>query len=308
MILALALLVVGLGACGGGAGADAPSTPATAGATGAAASGGRSHVFVIVLENHEYGQVMGNPDARFINHLAGRAALATRYYAVSHPSLPNYLAMIGGATFGIRSDCTQCQVSGPSLPKQLSDSGVDWRAYMQGMPRSCFQGGSSGDYAKKHNPFYYFPQVTSDPALCDRVVPGGRLESDLRNDSLPTFGWLTPDLCNDAHDCSIARSDGYLSRVVPQLLRRVGPHGFLVLTFDEGVSGAGCCGATGGRVATIVAGPDVRARTRLTDSYTHYSLLATIENAFRLPLLRKARTASPLRAAFTRAPNLSQGG
>ena len=237
---------------------------------GAGRSGSRpggqegSRVFVIVLENREYGQVIGASGAPYLNRLARRGALATRYYAISHPSLPNYLAMIGGSTFGIRSDCTRCSASGPSLPEQLSEAGVDWRAYMQGMPRSCYLGGYSGRYAKKHNPFYYFPSIVSEPASCRRVVPGRRLWSDLRGGTLPTFGWITPDLCNDAHDCGLARSDRYLSRLVPALLPRLGRNGYLVLTFDEGSSDRGCCGAHGGRVATILAGPGVRSGARLT--------------------------------------------
>ncbi len=295
-ILALTLVALWATACGGGE----TSSPAAGRQGGASGGQEGSRVFVIVLENREYGQVIGASGAPYLNRLARRGALATRYYAISHPSLPNYLAMIGGSTFGIRSDCTQCSASGPSLPEQLSEAGVDWRAYMQGMPRSCYLGGYSGRYAKKHNPFYYFPSIVSEPASCRRVVPGRRLLSDLRGGTLPTFGWITPDLCNDAHDCGLARSDRYLSRLVPALLPRLGRNGYLVLTFDEGSSDRGCCGAHGGRVATILAGPGVRSGARLNRPYTHYSLLATLEQSFGLPLLRAAGRAEPMRAAFSR--------
>ncbi len=244
--------------------------------------------------------MIGAPDAPYLNRLARRGALATRYYAITHPSLPNYLALIGGSTYGIHSDCTRCSASGRSLPEQLDEAGVDWRAYMQGMPRSCYLGGYSGRYAKKHNPFYYFESIVSDRAACHRVVPGGRVWSDLRNGTLPTFGWVTPDLCNDAHDCPLARSDRYLSRLVPALLPRLGPDGYLVITFDEGLTDRGCCGAHGGRVATILAGPRVRHGVRLTHPSTHYSLLATLERNFGLPLLRAAKRAEPMGAAFSR--------
>ena len=140
-------------ACGGGD----TSAPTARGPAGAAAGDRASRVFVIVLENREYGQVIGASEAPYLNRLARRGTLATHYFAISHPSLPNYLAIIGGSTFGIHTDCTSCSASGLSLPQQLGKADVDWRAYMQGMPRSCYLGGHSGDYAKKHNPFYYFP-------------------------------------------------------------------------------------------------------------------------------------------------------
>ena len=303
-ILALILFALWATACGGGD----TSAATTGGPAGAAAGDQASRVFVILLENREYGQVIGASEAPYLNRLARRGALATHYFAISHPSLPNYLAIIGGSTFGIHSDCTSCSASGLSLPQQLGEAGVDWRAYMQGMPRSCYLGGYSGDYAKKHNPFYYFPAIFSDPASCERVVPGGRISGDMRRGSLPTFGWITPDLCNDAHDCPLARSDHFLSRLVPALLPRLGREGFLVLTFDEGLSNRGCCGVHGGRVATILVGPAIRKAARLAKPYTHYSLLATLERAFGLSLLRAARGAETMRAAFTRAPRLARSG
>ncbi len=300
---AVALIALWATGCGG------DGEPSTSGATTDAATGDEgSRAFVIVLENREYRQVIGASEAPYLNRLARRGALATHYYAISHPSLPNYLAIIGGTTFGIRSDCTSCSASGPSLPQQLGEAGVDWRAYMQGMPRSCYLGGYSGLYAKKHNPFYYFPAIVSDPASCNRVVPGGRIWADLHSGSLPSFGWITPNLCNDAHDCPLARSDRFLSRLVPALLPRLGRDGFLAVTFDEGLSDRGCCGARGGRVSTILAGPAVRRNARLAQPYTHYSLLATLERAFGLPLLRAARGAEPMQAAFTRAPALGRTG
>ncbi len=268
-------------------------------------TGARSHVFVIVLENHGYREVVGNSDAPYLNCFARHNALATRYFAVSHPSLPNYLAMIGGSTFGIASDCTACEAAGMSLPQQMHDAGISWRAYMQGMPRRCFLGGYSGEYAKKHNPFLYFPAIVSNPALCNRVEPAAQLNRDIHNDTLPSFGWITPNLCNDGHDCSIAVSNQYLASLLPRLIRRLGPHGFLIVTFDEGPSDAGCCGGShGGRVATILAGPDVRHGARLAEAYTHYSLLRTLEDAFGLRPLRAAARAQPMRAAFTTAPRL----
>jgi hypothetical protein len=305
IVLGIAVLAAGL-ACGGTDSQSQPllnaprSNPQRPADPGAATAG--SHVFVIVLENREYGEVIGNPAAPYLNRLARRRLVATHYYAVSHPSLPNYLAMIGGSTFGIRSDCTACHATGANLATQLSSAGIGWRAYMEAMPSRCFGGAYFANYAKKHNPFSYFPAITSNPSLCDRVVPGRELGRDLGRGSLAAFTWITPDLCNDGHDCSIGVSDRHLARLVPALLRHLGTDGFLLVTFDEGSTSAGCCGgAHGGRVATVIAGPDVRRRARLAKDYTHFSLLRTLEDHFGVAHLRKAADARPLREAFTAA-------
>jgi hypothetical protein len=257
---------------------------------------GKSRVFVVLLENREYGEVVGNPEAPFLNGLARRGTLATRYYAVAHPSLPNYLALLGGSTFGIYRNCTECSAPGPNLALQLSRAGISWRAYMGDMPRPCFRGAEAGDYVKRHNPFMYFPSITSNPERCRQVVPATHLDTDLSRHTLPAFGWLTPDLCDNGHDCDLATADHHLSRIVPRIVRALGPGGVLIVTFDEGTSNAGCCGRVGrggGRVVTILTGPG-RRRGGLTGTYDHYSLLAALERHFGLPRLQEARQSRAL--------------
>ncbi len=266
-------------------------------ATGSGSSPPESaRVFVVVLENREYDQVIGNPEAPFLNGLARRAALASGYHAVAHPSLPNYLALLGGSTFGISDNCTDCAAQGSSLALQLSGAGIPWRAYMGDMPRPCFRGAESGDYVKRHNPFMYFPSIASVPDRCKEVVPASRLDADLRRSALPAFGWLTPDLCDDGHDCPLATADRHLSRIVPRITRGLGNGGVLIVTFDEGTSDAGCCARAsrgGGHVVTIVAGPG-RPRGDLPGAFDHYSLLAALERHFGLPRLREARQSRAL--------------
>jgi hypothetical protein len=254
---------------------------------------------VIVLENHEFDEVIGSAEAPFLNRLARRGTLVSRYHAVDHPSLSNYLAMIGGSTFGIRETCTDCRAGGDNLAAQLTRAGISWRAYMEDMPRPCFEGATHDEYAKRHNPFMYFETISSVPSRCRNVVPATRLDEDLRANELPTFSWLSPDLCHNAHDCAIAVADHWLSRLIPRITRKLGPGGILVVTFDEGKSDSGCCGgSTGGRVATIFAGPGARRGARLAGPFDHYALLATIEDRFGLPRLRMARGAPTLRAAI----------
>jgi phosphatidylinositol-3-phosphatase len=257
-----------------------------------------------VLENHEYGEVIGSPEAPFLNGLARRGALATRYYAVAHPSLPNYLALLGGSTFGVDDNCTECSLAGDNLAAQLSRAGISWRAYVEGLPSPCYRGSTHGRYVKRHNPFMYFRSIFDRRDRCRNVVPATDLGEDLRSDSLPAFSWVTPDLCHDGHDCGLRTADSWLARLVPRIARKLGPGGFLVVTFDEGTSDRGCCGgADGGRVATIVAGPRARHGARLRRPLDHYSLLATIEAAFGAPRLRHARGAPTLAGALARWPD-----
>jgi hypothetical protein len=203
----------------------------------------------------------------------------------------------------VRSDCTTCHFPARNLVDQLEAAHISWKAYMDGMPHRCFAGASSGAYAKRHDPFLYYDDVYRNPARCARVVPGSQLGPDLRTGRLPTFAWVTPDSCEDTHDCSIATGDRYLRRLVPALLRGLGPHGYLVITWDEGTTGAGCCSprAAGGHVPTLLAGPDVRRGARLTAPYTHYSLLRTVESSLGLGGRGAARLPQtrPLAAGFT---------
>src|SRR5579883_1848519 len=102
------------------------------------------HVFVIVMENKEYDDIIGSPNAPYLNHLAATYGLATEYFANYHPSLPNYLELISGANQGITDDCGTCSVDAPNLVDQLEAHGKTWRAYMEDLPSPCFNGPSAG--------------------------------------------------------------------------------------------------------------------------------------------------------------------
>jgi hypothetical protein len=249
------------------------------------------HIAVLLLENEEYGDIVGAAATPYLNSLSRRYGLATRSFAITHPSLPNYLALTGGATFGISSDCTDCSVQAAGLPDQLQRAGISWRAYMENLPHACYGGADSGEYAKKHDPFMYYLPIAHS-AACRHVVPLTRLSADEHAARLPRFMWITPNLCHDMHDCSPSTGDRFLSHLVPGLLRALGPRGVLFLTWDEGSSDEGCCRlASGGHVATIVAGGGVRARARLTKPVDHYSILQAVEDLLRLPRLRGAACA-----------------
>ncbi len=267
-----------------------------------------SHIIVLMMENAEYGEVIGSPAAPYVTRLARRYGVATNSFAIRHPSLPNYLALTSGSTHGISSDCTGCSVSGENIVDQLERAGISWRAYMEELPRPCYLGPGAGGYAKKHNPFAYYADITRSPLRCRRIVGFHALSTALRAGQLPTYSWITPNLCDDGHSCPVAAGDKFLSRTVPALLHELGPHGFLVLTWDEGSSDRGCCGAaTGGRIPTVVAGPDVRPGAIDSQPIDDYGVLKSIEEVLGVPALGGAASlrSGSLRPLFTNFPHIA---
>jgi phosphatidylinositol-3-phosphatase len=282
----------------------APTTAAPPPVTPPAAVPAFSHVFVIVMENHEYGAVIGSSDAPYINSLAATYGLATNYYGASHPSLPNYFALTAGSTFGVASDCTTCYVSATNIADQVETSGRSWKAYMEDMPTPCYLGTSSGNYAMKHDPFVYYTDIRNNAARCAaHVVPFTQFGADMSSGQVPNFVWITPNMCNDTHDCSVSTGDAWLQRVVPTITGSAAfrNSGVLFITWDEGSSNAGCCGdAWGGHVATLVISPKSISGFRSKIAENHYSLLRTIEDGFNLAHLGAAGWSSnvPLREYF----------
>jgi len=189
-------------------------------APGGASTSGRdgiprfNHVFVVVMENLDYGPAMSTPG---IARIASRWAVATNYYGVSHPSLPNYLALAAGSTFGVASDCVTCYITAPNLFGQLAAAGDSYDAFFEGVPSSCFLGpwGGTG-YASKHNPFRYFNDVRASTSICSHLQPLSRLAPLLKGPakSVPQFVWVTPDLCHDGHDCSPTTAAAWLAPFV----------------------------------------------------------------------------------------------
>jgi len=252
------------------------------------------HIVVVVMENKEFGRVAGSSSAPFLNQLATDYALATRYYAVTHPSLPNYLAMIGGKTFGVDSDCLDCFQAAPNLVDQSEGAGRTWKAYFESMPRPCFVGDSpDGQYAQKHNPFIYFDNIRNDPARCRNIVPLGQLSTDLAAGDLADLIWIGPNLRSSTHDASIAEGDRWLAENLPPVLQSPAftDDGLLVVTYDEGDSDEARNGRSsggGGRIMTVVASPLARQGYVSSSRFDHYSLLRTIEDAWGLDHLGRA--------------------
>jgi hypothetical protein len=287
--LPIALSLV-LSACASGGAAPGARRPDS---SRSASSGPAAHIVVILMENKEYAQIIGSSDAPYLNRLAKRKVLLTNDYAITHPSLPNYLALTGGSTFGITSDCTDCNVKGRNLVDQFEAHGMSWKAYMQSMPEPCFTDASAGtapnDYAKKHDPFMYFDDVRNDNTRCNQIVPFRQLRTDLNN-GLPQFTWISPNECKDMHSCSIATGDSWLKLWVPKLISALGTNGILMVLFDEGSSDAACCslGSGGGHIVAVIAGPGAKDSTTIGAGADHYSLLRLIEDELGFRRLRNA--------------------
>ena len=204
-------------------------------------------MIVVVEENHSIGQIIGSPQAPFLNRLAAKGTLLTSYFAITHPSLPNYIAMVSGDTQGITSDCGGCNVDAPNLADQLEAAGVSWKAYMEDLPAPCSDAHTAGAYAKKHNPFMYFASVRDDPGRCAKVVPLDRLDADLAAGRLPRLVFVTPNLDHDMHGAGeggddaalIATADrwleGFYGKLAGSSAWRDGTR--LVVTWDEGAGG-----------------------------------------------------------------------
>jgi hypothetical protein len=252
------------------------------------------HVVWIWFENHDYGQIVGSPDAPFMNRtLARTCGLATNYHALAHPSLPNYIAATSGlAGDGLalfRDDCNArgpCRIAAPNLFEQAGS----WSAYAESMRKPCTHF-FTGPYAASHNPAVYYTTL-HDCSLRD--VGLGALRADLATDSLASFSFVTPNMCHSMHNCSVRTGDAWLRRIV-RLLTASSAYQrgtmAIAITFDESDGGDN-------HVATFVVAPSTVPGTRAGESFTHYSLLRTTEEMLGLPPLGRARGAQTMRAAF----------
>jgi hypothetical protein len=252
------------------------------------------HIVLILFENKEFGSVIDNPQMPTYNRLAHEYTLLTQYYAIRHPSLPNYIALMGGDTFGIDRNCNDCFINARSLPDLIEESGRTWKTYQEDMPEPCFLG-DKGDYAQKHNPFVYFDPIRLNVERCQRsVVPLTDLQTDINANALPNFFFIKPNLCNDSHDCSLDVTDAWLTNLLGTLIPALDATGqsyFVAMLFEEGQGSHTCCGLPepgGGRVPFVIYSPWVKNGFEDPTPYTHYSLLKTISQGWGLPYLAHA--------------------
>jgi len=224
----------------------------------------------------------------------------TQFYAIEHPSLPNYLVLAGGSTFGVTNDKDPDvhSLDGPSLFGELLAAGRTAKTYAEAMPGNCAQR-NQDTYAVRHNPWTYFDDK-AERASCEKfdVASGspsaGALADDISAGKLPTFGLLIPDVCHDGHDCSAATTDDWLRSWLPTI--KQGPDFtsnrlVIVVTWDEDDD------HSGNRVPLVVIHPSVQHQ-QVTKRLDHYGLSASIARVGGIPPLRDADKATDVLAAF----------
>ena len=283
------------------------------------------HVFLVINENHNYNQIIGNPAAPDINALASDYGVATSYTGVGDPSEPNYVAMLGGSTFGINSDDPYVfpghTVQAANLMSQLEGAGETWKGYFQDMPYAgyrgyCYPAKCNGipdmdtEYVAKHNGILNFANMQT-PSEWAKQMPYQQLASDLASGSVPNLSYIVGDECHDMHGAPpwcvdsgkagdvddtwlVSQGDQFVGQTVNQITSspvwQSGTNA-IVVTFDEG-------NVASDKVATVVITNHGPRGIRDNTSYDHYSLLATLQQAFGLGCLLNSCTATPMAPLF----------
>jgi phospholipase C len=276
------------------------------------------HVVWIWFENHSYDQIIDSASAAFINDLASQCGSAANFHNLTHVSLGNYIGAVTGldnaALQPFILDCSpsaSCETSATSIFQQVPS----WKAYMESMTTNCQPTGFVG-YAVRHNPPPYLTNLATSCPILD--VPYTELQTDLENDTLPTFAFITPNTVNDGHDggdpVSIQNSDAWLAANLPPILNSAAYQRgttAVFITWDEGEGpitpgflGKDCSTNTTDEdchIPTIVVSPSTRPGTVSTKLFNHYSLLRTTEEM--LHLKRRtfpglSRKAPSMRSAF----------
>jgi hypothetical protein len=231
-------------------------------------------IFIIVLENTNYGAALQQP---FLRRLTTLGALFTDFHAITHPSYPNYLAMVAGSPLGT-TDNRSTDLDATSLVDLFKPAGVAWKVYAENLPSPCFTGTTSPDglYVRSHEPYISFRNIQANRARCERIVNAVQLQDDLAREALPEYSLYVPNLRNDGHDTGVAYADVWLQAFLSPLLQRpaFAQNALVVVTFDENA------GARGNQIYTAFVGPMVRPGATNGTRHDHYSLLRTIEENY----------------------------
>jgi len=256
-----------------------------------------NHVYIVVEENTDYASVIGSSSMPYLNGLAQQYGLATQYYADTHPSIGNYFMMTVGKII-TNDDSYGSVVTDDNVIRQLLAAGKTWKAYAEDLPSVGYVtlDVDNGAYASRHNPVVYLTDVHDDATQAQHVVPFTQFATDLANNALPNYSFIVPNLCNDAHDCSLSTADTWLQTNIDPLVKNAQfqQDGLLIILFDE-AGGDDTNG--GGRVAWVAVGAHVKPGYQSTRLYQHASTL-------RLSLKALGVTAFPNGAAT--APDMDE--
>jgi acid phosphatase len=296
MLIATTLVI--LAGCSSAPGQGQTGSASDRSAQGVSGDGGAvpsrkvTKVLVFIEENHSMRQMQQGMPYTF--HLAKKYGYATSYFAVSHPSLPNYIAIAGGQTYGITDDDSpgSHHLTGSSVFGQAIREGKTAGVYVDGMPHNCAVEDGGNDYAVKHNPWPYFVREERQCAAND--VPVGRLTTAIAHGRLPNVGMVVPNRCHDAHDCSLAVADdwfkGYMTKIFAGPDWRSG-HLAVVVTADEDDH------SSNNKVLTVVIHPSQHGKVVKT-RFDHYALTRLYEDVVGAPRLHQAASAASMAKAF----------
>lgn len=246
------------------------SASCSAQANSAASLPSPAHIIVVMEENHSYSEIIGSPDAPYINSLAAEGASFTNFHAITHPSQPNYLALFSGSTQGITDDSCPHSFSAANLASELIAAKKTFSGYSEGLPSTGSEVCTSGEYARKHVPWTDFTNVpTTDN------VPFSKFPSNYAN--LPKISWVIPNLLDDMHDGTIQEADSWLqTHLAGYLAWAQNNNSLLIVTWDEND------GTAGNQIPTIFVGPMVKPG-QYKEDVSHYNLLRTLEAIYGLP-------------------------
>jgi len=250
------------------------------------------HVIVVVEENTDYSSVIGTSSMPYLNGLAQQYALATKYYAVTHPSIGNYFMMTVGKII-TNNDSYSTVVSDDNIIRHLIAAGKTWKSYAEDLPSVGYTGPDVGNYARKHNVIALLSDVVNDSSQRKNLVPFTQFATDLAAGNLPAYSFVAPNLCNDAHDCPLATADQWLQTNIDPLVTNAAfqRDGVLVIVFDEAGSGDATDG--GGHVACVIVSPKAKRAYQGVGVYQHQSLLRLTGEALGLTTLPNAAATAP---------------
>jgi phosphatidylinositol-3-phosphatase len=247
-----------------------------------------SHIVVVMEENHSYSQIIGSSQAPYINSLASKGALFTNSHAITHPSEPNYMAITSGSTYGLSSDACPFSTSKANIGSELIAAKHSYADYSESMPSPGYEGCTSGEYARKHNPAANYTDL---PSSVNRTF--ARFPSSSGYASLPTVSFVDPNLLDDMHDGTIAAGDSWLNNHMGSYVTWATSHNsLLIVTWDEND------GSPGNKIATIFVGAHVKAG-KYGERVTHYRVLRTLEQAYSLKALGGSASTTPITDVFS---------
>ena len=246
-------------------------------------------IFTVVMENHDYAEIVGSANAAYINSLIAKYGLSTNYMdSRVHPSLPNYLFMISGGTQGVTSDFDPTTNGFPKnvqhLGSQLVAKSVPWRSYQESMGTAC-KLAASGTYAPKHDPFLYFTDIQNGAGgLCASTnVDYSQFATDVAA-AQNRFYFITPNLTDDGHDPSanpvtgLKNSDAWAKTEIEKIMATPAYKngGVIFVTWDE-AEGRG--GDSKDQIPMIVVSELIKsAGYKSNVASSHKSWLATVED------------------------------